>query len=182
VSERLRLFVALDVPDAVRTSLASWCERVAPAGVRRIPAENLHVTLAFLGSQPLDDADVVAALLAQLATAHPPRTALRTAGALWLPPRRPAVLAVALAASEELAALHAGVVTALAGAIGFEPERRPFRPHVTVGRVARAARMARAPEPPPVLEFAPPSLTLYRSQTTGAGAHYTALSRAALTS
>jgi 2'-5' RNA ligase len=183
VSERLRLFVALDVPDAVRASLASWCERVAPAGVRRVPAENLHVTLAFLGSRSLDDADVVAALLAQLAAEHSLRTVLATVGALWLPPRRPAVLAVAVDASEELAALHAGVVIALAGAVGFEPERRPFRPHVTVGRIARAARVgALAPEPPPVLEFVPPALTLYRSQTTGAGAHYTALARAALTS
>ena len=183
MSERLRLFVALDVPDEVRESLAQWCERVAPDGVRRVPAENLHVTLAFLGSRSLDDADVVAGLLGRVAAAHPLATVLRTAGALWLPPRRPGVLAVALGASEELAALHAGVVTALAGAIGFEPERRAFRPHVTVGRVARGARVrVRSPDPPPTLRFAPQALTLYRSQTTGAGARYTALARAALTS
>jgi 2'-5' RNA ligase len=181
VSERLRLFVALDAPAAVRASLAAWCSRVAPEGVRRVPAENLHMTLAFLGARAPDDADAVAALLPQLAAAHPLPTALKTAGALWLPPRRPGVLAVAIGANEELAALHAGVAAALAGAIGFQPEWRPFRPHVTVGRVARGARAgARSTDPPPALKFAPAALTLYRSQTAAAGARYTALARVAL--
>jgi len=176
VSERLRLFVALDVPDAVRTSLASWCERVAPDGVRRLPADNLHLTLAFLGSRSLDDASAVSALLAPVAEACGAVGSLTTAGALWLPPRRPGVLTVAIGGGDGLGALQSALVARLREAIAFEPERRAFRPHVTVARVPRGARVAAgALEPPPVLAFDARALTLYRSHTGRGGARYEAL-------
>jgi 2'-5' RNA ligase len=165
VSERLRLFVALDLPAAACEALAAWCERVAPAGVRRIPAHDLHLTLAFLGTRVERDAAAVAGLLPGLARAHPVGS-LRTTGALWLGPRRPSVLAVAIDAGDELTALRGALVAALAAAVGFEDERRPFRPHVTVGRVgggARARAGAIALDPPPALTLAAQALTLYRS-------------------
>jgi 2'-5' RNA ligase len=175
---RLRLFVALDLPPAVRAPLARWCERVAPAGVRRVPARNLHVTLAFLGSRRQDEAAAVAGLLARVATACP-LGALATAGALWLPARRPGVLAVAIAADDGLAVLRAALVDGLREAIALEPERRAFAAHVTVARVARGARVAAvALEPPPALAFAPEAVTLYRSLSGRGGSRYEPLARA----
>jgi 2'-5' RNA ligase len=177
VSERLRLFVALDLPAEVRSQLQSWCDRSAPAAVRRVPAANLHLTLAFLGSRSSEDAAAVTALLP--ACAQRDVGVLETADALWLPPRRPGVLAVALRESAPLAALHADVAAALAGAIAFAPEARPFRPHVTVGRIRRGTRIgARELDPPvPELAFEPVALTLYRSHTDPAGSRYVALAR-----
>ena len=66
----------------------------------------------------------------------------------------------------------------LTSAIGFEPERRPLRPHVTVARARRGERL-RATElpPPPQLTFAPAALALYRSHTGAGGARYEALAR-----
>ena len=174
----LRLFVALDLPATVRRELAAWCERVAPDHIRRIPADNLHVTLAFLGSRSQDEADAVAALLPAVAVALGEAT---TGGALWLPPRRPAVLTVAIEADGRLAALHAAVVAGLQEAIGFEPEARAFRPHVTVGRVPRDARLRPSSLPaPPELTFTAPSMTLYRSRTQPGGARYEPVAVAAL--
>jgi 2'-5' RNA ligase len=183
VSEpRLRLFVALDLPPSARAELAEWCSRVAPEGVRRVPAENLHVTLAFLGARSTHDAEAVAALLAPLAGTCPVGT-LGTAGALWLPPRRPGVLTVAIAPDGGLGALQSALVDALREAIAFEPERRPFRPHVTVARVARGARVAAgALDPPPATAFAPRALTLYRSHTGRGGARHEALASVPLPS
>jgi 2'-5' RNA ligase len=175
----MRLFVALDLPPDVRAALAAWADAAAPPAVRRVPEGNLHVTLAFLGSRAPEEADAVAALLPGLAR---PLDALRTSGALWLPPRRPGVLAVALHADEALAQLHAEVVAALAAAIGFEAERRAFRPHVTVGRVPRDVRIDARRElaASPQLSFRAPALALYRSHTGRAGARYEPLARAAL--
>ena len=98
---------------------------------------------------------------------------LTTADALWLPPRRPGVLTVAIAADGRLSALHDALVAGLQEAIGFEPEARVFRPHVTVGRVPRNLRL-RPPSlaAPPQLTFAAPSMTLYRSRTQPGGARY----------
>jgi RNA 2',3'-cyclic 3'-phosphodiesterase len=179
MSARLRLFVAVDLPAHVRSALAQWAEAVAPPGVRCVPAENLHLTLAFLGSRSLDEADAVAALLPELTTAV---GELRTEGALWLPPRRPGVLSVALGSAEGLVALHTAVVSALREAVGHEPDHPSFRPHVTVGRMRRGTgvRPAALAPPPPVLAFAPEALTLYRSHTGPDGARYEALAQAAL--
>lgn len=175
----LRLFVALDLPADVRADLAAWCGRVAPDGVRRVPADHLHLTLAFLGSRSQDDADAVASLLPGVAA---PPGSLRTAGALWLPPRRPDVLTVAIAGGDRLDALRAGLVAALREAIGFEPEARAFRPHVTVGRIPRDTRLRRPQElqVPPPTTFAAQALTLYRSHTQRGGARYEALASVAL--
>jgi 2'-5' RNA ligase len=167
----MRLFVALDLPAEVRAGLAAWADGAAPAEVRRVPADNLHVTLAFLGARGGDTAAAVRALLPELAR---PLPQLRTAGALWLPSRRPGVLTVALEEEPALTGLQADLVAALAAAIGFDPEHRRFRPHVTVGRVARGTRIdtRRVLEPPPALGFQAHGLTLYRSRTTPDGARY----------
>ena len=177
----MRLFVAPDLPADARTTLAAWCEAAAPAGVRRVPAGNLHVTLAFLGSRSREDAAATGALLSVVAG---PLGELRTSGALRPPPRRPGVLSVALAADDALAALQAGLVARLVAAIGFEPEQRRFRPHVTVGRVARGTPIdtRRALEPDvPALAFEAPAVTLYRSHSGVGGARYEPLVRVALT-
>lgn len=176
----MRLFVALDLPADARAQLAAWVDAAAPPAVRRVPAENLHVTLAFLGSRGGDEAAAVRALLAQIAR---PLAEQHTAGALWLPPRRPGVLTVALAADETLAELQAALVAALGSAIGFEAEQRRFRPHVTVGRVPRGTRIDTRPalDPPaPTLAFRAPAVVLYRSRTTPEGARYERLGGADL--
>lgn len=168
----MRLFIALDLPADVRAQLFAWTGQAAPPEVRRVPAENLHVTLAFLGARSDGEAAAARAVLPALAR---PLEELRTAGALWLPLRRPGVLSVALETGAALGALQAELVAALAAAIGFAPEGRGFRPHVTVGRVRRGARIdtREALDPPvPQLRFGARSMILYRSRTTPEGARY----------
>jgi RNA 2',3'-cyclic 3'-phosphodiesterase len=173
----MRLFVALELPADARAALAGWAAAATPPAMRRVPEANLHVTLAFLGERAPDDATTVAGLLGELAR---PVGELAVGGALWLPPRRPGVLAVALEAGPALGVLHAGLVAALADAIGFEPERRALRPHITVARARRDARLRAAAldPPPPALAFEPEALVLYRSHTRSGGARYEPLARA----
>jgi 2'-5' RNA ligase len=165
----------------VRLALCAWCERVAPAAVRRVPAENLHVTLACLGKRPASEVSLVGPLLADVARARVVGE-LETAGARWLPQRRrPGVLTVALSHEPGLVALHAAVVSGLADAIGFLAETRPFLPHVTVGSISRGAlRRAVELEAPPELAFGASSLTLYRSLLGAGGARYEPLARVQL--
>ena len=134
--------------------------------------ESLHVTLAFLGEQP--DPDPVAAALGTVAL-EPVR--LRVAAPAWLPARRPRVLAVDLVDVDGACArLQSGVAEALSSF--YAPETRPFRPHVTVARVRKGARVdTEVPEIADRPTFAAPALTLYRSRPGPKGARYDALVR-----
>jgi RNA 2',3'-cyclic 3'-phosphodiesterase len=175
--ERARLFVALDLPEAVRERLAAWsADRLsAVSGLRLIDRRYLHVTLCFLGWRDVGEVGEIAA--ACRAAAPPDAFPLSLGEALWLPPRRPRVVAVQLPdPSGGLARLQAAVSAALAARGFYEPESRPYLGHVTVGRVGRGHRVRAqelaAPEP---LGFDAEGVTLYRSRLERGGARYEAL-------
>jgi 2'-5' RNA ligase len=148
----VRLFVALDLPEAVAFPApdAPW---------RAVPRSKQHVTLVFLGAVDPD----------AIALPPPPAAPLLVDRAVLLPPRRPRVLAVALAdPSGVLTRYQAALATALDRA-----EERPWLPHVTIGRTReRIGRGTPLPDVEPV-EFTAPSVTLYRS----AGGRYEPLAR-----
>ncbi len=184
--ERARLFFALELPEEVRSALAQWCARVVRegGGIRAVPAEDLHVTLAFLGSRAWDDIDGIAGACAPLSGRGAAELSLGEAAVL--PRRRPRVLAVALEdPAGALTAAQAVLSDALAADGYYEPEERRFYPHVTVARAGRGGRIPRsAPlsEPPPRLSFRGSAVVLYRSRLRRSGASYEALARTALCS
>jgi RNA 2',3'-cyclic 3'-phosphodiesterase len=113
------------------------------------------------------------------------------------PPRRPHALAVEINdRSGELARVQERVSGALASATGWEPQRRRFRPHITLARVrggpagrrrpatgAGGAERSRRVQPLPAtprLSFAPEAIVLYRSWLAPEGATYEALARGEL--
>ena len=161
-------------------TLAEWARGAARDGLRLLPPEALHVTLAFLGERPDPEAETLAAALRDVAAPVP---GLALADPAWLPPRRPGVLAVDLDDADGACARLQGAVSgALAGLGAYTPERRPFRPHVTVARVRRGARVdKRVPALTDRGTFAAPALTLYRSRLGPKGARYEALARIPLT-
>jgi 2'-5' RNA ligase len=175
--ERARLFAALELPELVRDALIGW--RLAAlegvSGLRALPSDHLHVTLCFLGWQPVSQIEAVAEACGRLKATGLPELALDEA--LWLPPRRPRVLAVRLQDDlGRLTAIQAELSVLLQNGGWYEPERRPYLPHVTLARAGRSGRVASSPLPtPPALSFAAPRLTLFRSRLTPGGARYEAL-------
>jgi 2'-5' RNA ligase len=169
---RLRLFVALDLPGAAVDALARFRDEAADPDVwRPLDPATFHVTLAFLGHRPEAEVPAIAAVLTALAPRESPALAL--ADGLLLPPRRARVLTVALADDGELARLQAEVSDGLAAAGVYQPESRPFRPHVTVARLRPGARAPRtlsaAPDP---VAFSARDVVLYRSRPARGGARY----------
>jgi len=173
----VRLFVAVALPDEVRSALADW--RPRDDALRPVDPGHLHVTLCFLGWR--DDSAVQRIGDAAMACARA-LPAVTLGAARWLPPRRPRVLTVELGdPGGELAALQARVSDAMVQAAGYVPEKRPFLPHVTVARVRRGARPPTGDlPPPPELVFVPAALRLYRSHMRREGARYEALASAPL--
>lgn len=162
----MRLFVALALPEAVRKELSRIVGLIAPVnpGVRWVPEENYHLTLAFLGGVSDERvSDVVSALRSGVAGIVAGSARLDVLGA-FPSARRARVLWVGLADAEGVIARLSTAVGEAVAALGFPREDRPFTPHVTVGRRKDAAPL-RAPQPIPVAPMAVPvdRVTLYRS-------------------
>jgi len=170
--------VALDLPAPVLDELEGWQRaNLRRKDLRGVASPTLHVTLCFLGAQPLERIEALSEVVTERGA---PSEELRLGEPLWLPPRRPGVLAIGIEdESGALGRLQAGVSDALVDLGAYEPEKRPFLPHVTVARVRRGRRVHPEPLPAPApLAFTAPALTLYRSFTAPGGARYDALARA----
>lgn len=182
---RLRLFVAADPPASVREEAASWGRQVArtTAGLRPVPAENCHITLAFLGDRDESELGPIAAMLrateADGPGGDPPRVSL--GAPVWLPPRRPRALALEIHDDDgDLAALQKTIAADLQRTVGWQSKRH-FRAHLTCARTGRgfdpdALRLPVSPG----LEFEIDSVTLYSSTLLPEGARYEPLERIGL--
>jgi 2'-5' RNA ligase len=148
--------------------LGGWALRQlgGHAGARVLPAEHLHVTLAFLGSRPVGELEHL-------------RQALREAAELM---PRPVLTPVRYRETERVAML---VLDDLEGraALGqrrlaerleplgvYRPEARPWLAHVTVARLR--GRIGATPELPDLPVISPSEAALYHSTLRPSGAHY----------
>jgi RNA 2',3'-cyclic 3'-phosphodiesterase len=175
-----RLFIAVALGDEDRRTLIAWAREAVGAdrGMRVVAAEQVHLTLAFLGHRPLDEVGPLAELVESFAGW--PAPVLSSGAALWLSPRRPHVLTVAVNDdAAALGALHTSVWDGLE-ALGYEREERRFRPHLTVARVRHGWTAPSGALPPtPALDLDVRGVTLMRSFIGGGPARYEELSRAA---
>ncbi len=178
-SPRARLFVALDLPEAIVAALAEWARGAfagAP-GLRVVRPESLHVTLVFLGYQYERDVERIAALTFAEPLA---RVELQVADVRPVPRGRPRLFALGLADREgALTRWRQDLADRLQAARLYEPEQRPFWPHVTLARAQRGKTPTGVALPalPAALSspFATDRLTLYRSTLRPQGAVYDAL-------
>ncbi|MDQ2629655.1 MAG: RNA 2',3'-cyclic phosphodiesterase [Actinomycetota bacterium] len=187
-SPRARLFVALDLPDEVREGIAVWGrEALVDPALRPVRPESLHITLAFLGYRPEKEIDQIAEVVRRSTGAAP---WVELLDPVQRPPRGRARLYALPVLSPGTEALQAAVEQELAAEGFYEPEKRPFWPHVTVARVRPEGRGSRRPavvsEPPGAI---PPELkepriavrmALYRSDLQPSGARYVPLAQVEL--
>lgn len=130
----MRVFVALQIPSAVRKNLAEFLTtlRAISSQPRWVRTENLHVTLKFVGEVSTEKlGDIRAALSA----VHSNRAVtLDFRGAGFFPDgTRPRVFWAGIEASTNLAQL-AGDIDRAMEKLGVPPEKRPFSPHLTLAR------------------------------------------------
>lgn len=137
-----RLFTALWPTADLRSALLAERKRWTwPDGARPVDPAKLHITLHFLGSQPLER---IPALRAALAGPVAPFVLRLDHAEVW--PNGVALLAPT-SLPAELIELHQVQAAALR-ALGLKVEHRRFRPHLTLARDARGA--ARPPATAPI--------------------------------
>lgn len=132
----IRTFLALDLDASIRRAIVAAADQlpVGESKVSWVAPQNLHVTMKFLGDVP--DADVMGVCRAvEDAAAELAPVTFDVAGLECIPSRGPVkmVWAGVCESGRTLTNTFAGLESAME-ALGFDVERRAFRPHVTVGR------------------------------------------------
>ena len=168
---RLRLFLALQLPDHVEAALRTWCERHL-AGGRLV--DTYHATLAFLGWQP---ETVVPAIVDVL------REETLVTGTVLLAPERyretrSVGMLVLSDAGGEATRLAERLHARLEALAVYRRERRPWLPHVTVLRFRERPRLD--PPLPEIEPFAPSGAAAFLSRLHPTGARYEVLESCSL--
>lgn len=176
----MRLFIAIELPDDLKMALKRL--RTDIPGARWVPAEQIHLTLAFLGEV---EEKTVRKLTGELARIQAPAFELCFTGTGCFPNRhRPRVLWIGLEPEPRLTDLAARVQEAVL-ACGIPQEERPFSPHITLARLKIPASMESGAfldqhqkENLPLLSVR--EFTLFQSRLTPQGAVHTPIKNFAL--
>lgn len=176
MSDSLRLFVALWLPDGLRRAALARLEELRRGSirVRWTKPEQLHLTLKFLGETPAAELPGIEEALARTAAAASPIHLNLAAGGVFPPAGPPRIIWLGLEPEKDLATLAAAVEQSLAP-LGFAPEKRRFRPHLTLGRAEPGAVFRRELLAAP-LDTQPgtvAALSLVQSELRPGGAVYT---------
>ncbi|HET9425986.1 MAG TPA: RNA 2',3'-cyclic phosphodiesterase, partial [Gemmatimonadaceae bacterium] len=181
-----RIFLAINPPAEVRRRIwdATVALREAHRGVAWVAEPKIHLTLKFLGVVPEAAVDPLSDAMVEVARTHaPPLVHLQTVGA-FPDLRRPRVVWLGVDPEPRLELLHHDVEVACER-IGHELDGRPYRPHLTLGRVREAgtadvikalrmaARRVRFSD-----EFHVQSIDVMQSVPGSAGSTYTVLASA----
>jgi len=162
----MRLFLAIDIPEAVRSAIAGLIARIKRPGPKWVDAKNLHLTLKFIGET--NDLEGISAALGSI-QGRPMNVGLKGLGSF------PRVLWIGVQAPPEMASLARCIDQALTP-LGITPEQRAFSPHLTIARV-KDGRMPKFEEQPDFGTFPVSEFVLYQSRLSPAGPSYTPLRR-----
>jgi RNA 2',3'-cyclic 3'-phosphodiesterase len=180
---KIRTFIALELPSELKRALAGLQENLRSRTdcVRWVNPENIHLTLKFLG--PTEEALVepIGMVLSNLTRGAAPFR-LEVAGLGAFPnPRNPKVIWVGMPGGlKELSVFQQQLEDALAHA-GFAREKRPFSPHLTLGRVKEGKgkkeleQLIEKYQSEDLGNFAADTIIFYRSDLQPSGPVYTAL-------
>lgn len=177
VDERLRLFIALRLPETTVEALITWQqdELAGAESVRILPRDHLHITLAFLGRRPASE-------LAAIAVALRDTAARASRPALWAHRyRETAQVGMVVLVEHEPRHAHvlAGRLMLRLEDLGvYRREHRSWLPHVTVARFRKPPRLS--PILPDLGTFSPSEAALYSSVLRPSGAQYEILESVAV--
>lgn len=183
----IRAFIAVELTEEVRRAIASVqaaMQRRVAQGVRWVAPEAMHLTMKFLGEVSAAQVDAVSgAMLGSARECAPFEVALNGVGAF--PNRQaPRVLWVDLNGEVQALARLAESLEAALEPLGFPREGRPFRAHLTLGRLRKGASLAarqaltallQRPPEVPAAAMRVASLSLIRSVLRPEGPQYTTL-------
>jgi 2'-5' RNA ligase len=132
----LRCFLAIEIPETIRGAIVSSLDSLKKSGadVKWVSAENIHITLQFLGETEETLIPAIKEALDKILLNYFPFY-IKIAGVGCFPDaRRPRIIWVGTEESQPVIKLH-GEISKEMAKLGYQEEERNFTPHLTVGRV-----------------------------------------------
>ena len=181
--EGIRSFIAVEVPQSLRAKLEEVQRELkrADADVRWVRPESIHLTLKFLGSVSGGELEKLGGSIAPIISSWAPFE-VRLHGLGCFPSSRsPRIVWVGIEQGSAEALSLQKAVENRAAEVGFPPETRPFKPHLTLGRIRSSkgkASLAQAVENLRDVEigsYPVNEVYLFKSELKPSGAVYTKL-------
>lgn len=130
-----RVFIALNLPHAIKQELLSLREQLHDLPARWTTVENLHVSLAFLGNKSEQELAQISTILQDVGKTQSPISLSFTNTMYGPSPKNPRMIWATLKPTQELLSLQGTVEKNLALAHLFEAEYALFFPHATLARL-----------------------------------------------
>lgn len=188
----LRAFIAVEIPQPIKTKITTQTLELRQQvghSVRWSDAENIHITLKFLGDVSREQVDVISSALKSQVKEYTLFELTLDGLGVFPNLRHPRIVWVGLNdPKRQLTRLQQGLEGAIVS-LGHAPETKPFSPHLTIGRVReglseqeifRLQNALRGAQLNFQTGFAVKAVSLMRSELKPAGPIYTCLSTAAL--
>lgn len=188
MSDNLRTFIAIDIPGNILSEIRELQEGIKDYGfkIRWVRPESIHLTLKFLGDIKAVKINEIAEAISKTVVRYTP-ISLQAKGVGVFPGiKRPQVLWVGLAGQlEPLVSLQKTLDENLE-TIGFPVEKRPFKGHLTMGRMKAKIDVKKFGDVLMTFRsfeseaFTADRIILYKSELKPSGAVYTELASASL--
>jgi 2'-5' RNA ligase len=188
MSKTIRTFIAIEIPKTVISKIRELQDVIKAYGfkIRWVQAENIHLTLKFLGDIEEIKLNEIAEAVSKTTEKHSP-ISLKAKGIGVFPGiKRPRVLWVGLAGQLEALVKLQKTLDKNLIVLDFPREKRPFKGHLTMGRIKDRIDVKKLGDALMAFRrfesetFTAGQIILYKSELTPSGAIYTKLSSASL--
>jgi 2'-5' RNA ligase len=186
--DEIRSFTAIELPPALKDEIGNYIRdlKKIQRGVKWVKAENLHITLKFIGEQSHALTANITETLGGIDFNSGKFTVTAAETGAFPNKRRPRVIWLGLNAEPPDSLLHLqSAIENKLETIGIEREKRPFSAHLTIGRVKFGDNFGRIWKyvekyPFPPFSFDVESFALIKSILASQGAQYTVLKKYSL--
>ena len=183
LAAKIRTFIAIELPDKIQSDIRQLKHSFLPYrfDIRWVKPLNMHLTIKFLGDVDPADLDTIGKLLSDIAGNFPSFDLIPRGLGVFPSLKRPRVIWIGIAGQTDVLGSIQQSVNGGLNEIGFTTEKRPFRGHLTFGRIKSRVDQDRlldalhAQQKFVSKAFTVENLAMFKSELTPSGPIYTKL-------